>query len=263
MLRDVKGPLTVLTPEDTFRFECREGLGCYTQCCRDIIIFLTLYDIIRMKQALHLSSGDFLARYTATILGDTGLPIVVLKMRDDQDKSCPFVTDRGCSIYADRPWACRIYPLHPESTPNTEKAGKTYYSVLNVPFCRGLQSNRDVLLSKWIEEQGIPLYQEMEALLKRITTNAHLIKEKITNKKIQQMYYMTCYDLDRFRRFVLESSFLKRFDVDPAEVENLKRDDVALYRFAIKWLEYGLLSQRVLKVKSDAMASKKQELGIE
>jgi hypothetical protein len=74
---------------------------------------------------------------------------------------------------------------------------------------------------------------------------------------------MACYDLDRFRRFVLESSFLERFEINPDEVELIKTDDVTLYRFALKWLEYGLLAQQVLKVKPDVMAAKKQELGIE
>ena len=53
--------LTVLTSEDDFRFECRPGLECFTRCCRDITIFLTPYDVLRMKNALNISSGDFLS----------------------------------------------------------------------------------------------------------------------------------------------------------------------------------------------------------
>ena len=166
-------------------------------------------------------------------------------------------------IYADRPWACRIYPLQPESTPLTEKAGKTYYSVMNVPFCRGLEADRTLSLTDYIEEQGIPVYMEMETLFKKITTNERLTKEKITNKMIQDMYFMACYDLDRFRRFVLESTFLNRFDVKQQQADKIKSDDAALYRFAIQWLEYGLLAQNVMTVKPEAMEAKKAELGIE
>lgn len=252
----------MLKPEDVFRFSCHQGLECFTRCCRDVTIFLTPYDVLRMKNALHISSGDFLAKYTVTMIGDAGLPVLVLKMEDDDNKSCPFVKDGGCDIYSDRPWACRVYPLQPESTKITEKAGKIYYSLMRVPFCRGLETDKSILLSDWIEEQGIPVYQEMEALFKKITANERLTKEKITNKKIQEMYYMACYDLDRFRRFVLESTFLDRFEVTLKEVENIKTDDVALYRFAINWLEYGLLAQHVFKVKKDVMAAKKQDLGI-
>ena len=261
--RDEKRGLTVLSPEDGFRFACRPGLECFTRCCRDITIFLTPYDILRMKNALNMSSGDFLARHTVTMIGDNGLPVVVLKMQDDDDKNCPFVGSHGCSIYPDRPWACRIYPLQPESTQITEKAGKTYYSVMDVPFCRGLAADRTIPLAEWIQEQGIPVYQEMEVLFKKITADPHLTREKITNKKIQEMIYMACYDLDRFRRFVLESSFLERFEVEDQVVGRIKSDDVALFRLALQWLEYGLLSQHSLKVKAGVMAAKKQELGIE
>jgi Fe-S-cluster containining protein len=258
-----KQGLTVLKPQDFFRFNCNENMGCFTRCCRDITIFLTPYDVLRMKNKLHMSSGEFLAGYTVTLIGDTGLPIVVLKMMDDEEKRCPFVKSSGCMIYPDRPWACRIYPLQPESTQLTEKAGKAYYSVMNVPFCLGLEVDRTLSLTEYIEEQGIPVYMEMEALFKKISTNERLIKEKITNKKIQEMYFMACYDLDRFRRFLLESTFLDRFDVEPQKIEEIKSDDVALNRFAIQWLEYGLLAQDAMTVKPEAMAAKKEELGIE
>lgn len=257
-----KKGLTVLGPKDGFRFACHGGLDCYTRCCRDITIVLTPYDIIRMKKALHLTSEDFLAAYTVALMGDAGLPVVVLKMQANDEKTCPFVTSRGCRIYSDRPWACRIYPLQPESTKITEKAGKTYYSVMDVPFCRGLASDQIQSLSDWIEHQGIPVYQEMEALFKKITTSDQLAQEKITNQKIREMYYMACYDLDRFRRFVLESTFLDRFDVAPEEIEQMNADDVALYRFAVRWLEYGLLGQHALRVRPDVLAAQKQAMGI-
>ena len=86
-----KQDLTVLTPEDHFRFKCHQSLDCFTQCCRNITIFLTPYDILRMKNALKIASGDFLTSYTDILVGDAGLAVVVLKMRDDEKKSCPFI----------------------------------------------------------------------------------------------------------------------------------------------------------------------------
>ena len=72
---------------------------------------------------------------------------------------------------------------------------------------------------------------------------------------------MACYDLDRFRRFVFESTFLKRFETDPDEVDNIKHDDVALYAFAMKWLEYGLTGQHGLKIKPEEIAATKRKRG--
>jgi Fe-S-cluster containining protein len=254
--------LTVLSPGDNFRFACHPGLECFTRCCRGITIFLTPYDILRMKNALSISSESFLKQYTASLIGDSGFPVVFLKMGDDASQSCPFVTPRGCEIYDHRPWACRIYPLKPESTKLTEKADKAYYSVMDVPFCLGKFEDTVTTVSEWQEEQGIPLYLEMEKKFKKITMNDFLADKKIVNRKIQDMYYMACYDLDRFRRFVFESTFLERFEASPEEVAQIQHDDVALYQFAMKWLEYGLIGQQEFKVKSEVMAEKKHELGV-
>ena len=257
-----KKGLTVLSPVDEFHFACHSGLGCFTRCCRNITIFLTPYDIIRMKNALRITSDTFLRQYTATLIGDVGLPMVALKMRDDEEKSCPLVTPDGCRIYKDRPWSCRMYPLQPQSTKITEKSGKKYYSVMDVPFCRGLAEEKTLTVSAWKDEQEIPVFEEMETILKKITMSEFLVDKKITNQKIREMYYMACYDLDRFRRFVFESKFLRLFEFDSETIEKIKADDVELYKFAMRWLEYGLLGQHVIKVKPEVMESKKQELGI-
>jgi Fe-S-cluster containining protein len=259
-----KSGLTVLRPPDKFRFSCNEGVDCFTRCCRDITIFLTPYDVIRLKNGLKMSSEDFLETYTVTLISeDSGLPLVALKMSDDPDKSCPFVTPQGCTIYPDRPWSCRIYPLQPESTKITESKGKEYYSVMDVPFCLGFAEDTVSTVAEWIKGQGIPVYKEMEALFKKITMNPVLAEHKITNKKLQEMFYMACYDLDRFRRFVFESKFLETFELDAETLEKIRTDDVELFKLAVKWLEYGLIGQHVLKVRPDVIEAKKQEFGIE
>ena len=89
------------------------GVSCFTLCCRGINIILTPYDIIQLKNRLDLSSHDFLAIYTEPhLLEKTDLPMVTLKLLDDDRESCPFVKDKqGCIIYEDRPTSCRYYPL--------------------------------------------------------------------------------------------------------------------------------------------------------
>jgi len=74
---------------------------------------------------------------------------------------------------------------------------------------------------------------------------------------------MACYDLDRFRRFVFESSFLDRFDVEPDEAKQIRSDDTALFQFAMRWLEYGLIGQQGLNVKPEVLAEQKAALNID
>lgn len=253
--------LNVLTLEDDFRFDCHDGLKCFTQCCRDVTIFLTPYDILRLRKALGMASHEFLQTYTLTVMGKNGLPFVLLKMQDDYRKSCPFVSDNGCRVYPDRPWTCRVYPLQPEQTKQTKKSGKQYYSVMDVPFCLGLRETRTASVTDWLEKQGAPIYMEMEEQLNTITTSEFLSDKQIKNKKIQDMFFMAAYDLDRFRRFVFESSFLSQFETDANEVEKIRHDDVALYAFAMRWLEFGFIGQDGFKLKPTVMAAQKEKMG--
>lgn len=254
--------LTVLAPEDNFRFDCRSGIGCFTRCCRDITIFLSPYDIIRMKTAINMTSTEFLKTYTIPLIGDMGLPVVMLKMAENEEKACPFVTAQGCSIYENRPWPCRIYPLQPESTQLTEKSQKQYYSIMDVSFCLGLNEDNALTVTDWMESQGIGIYLEMEKFFKEIMTDSNLLSTKITNKKIQDMFYMACYDLDRFRRFVFESRFLDSYEIDDKVIEKIKDDDVELHKLAMKWLQHGLIGQKELKIRPEVVKAKKQELGL-
>jgi hypothetical protein len=59
-------------------------------------------------------------------------------------------------------------------------------------------------------------------------------------ERVKQMFFMASYDIDRFRKFVFESSFLQRYPVDDATLAALRSDDVALLEFGLKWLR-GLL----------------------
>ncbi|MDY6911644.1 MAG: YkgJ family cysteine cluster protein, partial [Chloroflexota bacterium] len=101
-----------LSVEDNFKFACHPGVPCFGKCCANVNIFLTPYDVLRMKTALGISSTEFLEKYTIPLsLEENQLPVILLKMAEDAEKKCPFVSDEGCTIYNDRPWSCRMYPL--------------------------------------------------------------------------------------------------------------------------------------------------------
>ena len=110
---------TLLHLDHPFTFTCGPELPCFTVCCSNLDLLLTPYDLLRLQRRLGLSSEQFLARYTERQLrGRAGLPFLFLRMREDDKKSCPFLTPQGCAVYSDRPLACRLYPLGlPPPTP--------------------------------------------------------------------------------------------------------------------------------------------------
>ena len=50
-------------PDDTFRFGCHPGVSCFNHCCSDVNIFLSPYDVLRMRKRLGMGSGEFLEKH--------------------------------------------------------------------------------------------------------------------------------------------------------------------------------------------------------
>lgn len=240
-----------LTWESTFSFLCHKGLSCFTQCCRDVNIFLTPYDILRIKKRLGIPSGDFLNRYTMSLIPEkSGFPMVILKMEEERDKSCPFVGASGCSIYEDRPWSCRMYPLD-----RREQEGEFCF-ITDGSFCLGMMENGERSVREYLQSQDLEQYIEMEKPFTKITSQPLLSREKIQNPKIQEMCRMALYDLDRFRRFVLESRFLDIFYVEKDQVERIEKDELELMNLAYRWLEFGLFAGDGMKIREDLIKNK-------
>jgi Fe-S-cluster containining protein len=247
---------TPLTEQSRMHFHCHPGVACFTRCCRDVNIFLSPYDILRIKGKLGISSGDFLREYTLCLIPEkSGFPVILLKMREDQGKTCPFVRPEGCSIYEDRPWACRMYPL------DQSEANGDFHFVAQPSFCLGIAEDREGTVKEYLEDQGLSPYSEMQKLLEKISSHPRLTKEKISNPKIQEMCRMALYDLDRFRRFVLESRFLETFYVEKEIAQKIKTDDLELMKLAYRWLEFGLVSGETLKIREDHLRGRKSGPG--
>jgi Fe-S-cluster containining protein len=95
----------------TIRFRCHRGVACWNACCSNIDISLTPYDILRLKRRLDISSTEFLERYTVPYeMEKDGIAGVKLKPVDG-GTACRFMVPEGCSVYEDRPTACRYYPV--------------------------------------------------------------------------------------------------------------------------------------------------------
>jgi hypothetical protein len=54
---------------------------------------------------------------------------------------------------------------------------------------------------------------------------------------------MVSYNIDKFREFVFESTFLRRYPVDAQTLEEIRNDEVALLRFGVRWLTSVLFKQ--------------------
>ncbi len=241
-----------LGPDDTFRFACHPGISCFNRCCGDVNIFLSPYDVLRMKRRLGMKSGEFLEKHVLLpVQKDMKTPVVVLRMNDDQAKSCPFLTDGGCGIYSDRPWPCRMYPLGLAAQKDTPDGwrGDRFYFLLQEEGCRGFEEPREWTVREWLEDQGIDEYDHWGEQYKELTLHSFFEHGGTLSPEKMEMFFTACYDLDKFREFVFGSTLLQRFEVDEDLVEEMRDEDEALLRFAVFWLRFGLFGDQTMKVR--------------
>lgn len=235
-----------------FKFRCHKGISCFNKCCGQTELLLTPYDILRLKNRLGISSGEFLEKYTSLHIDESSfLPYVMFKMTGEEGK-CPFVTPDGCSVYQDRPSICRYYPVGQgvmvvESAKGREN--RFFYFFIKEPRCLGYSEDKEWTIETWRIDQGVDLYDEMnkewqEIQLRRDTPGFPKLTEKV-----QSLIYMASYDLDKFKKFIFESRFFDIFEVE--EVDKLKTDEIALMQFGFKYLKHFLMLERVLDLKDE------------
>ncbi len=247
---EIQGLLKPLTGEG-FAFACHPGVPCFTECCRDLKLLLTPYDVLRLKTRLGADASDFLERHTRTEFDEQrGFPMVFLEMKTDPRKTCPFVSDEGCSVYEDRPAACRTYPIARASRMHRGHGRvQEDYFVLKEAHCRGFEETRTWTVEEWIRDQGLEPYHVYNNLWMEIITHPKLNQGAALSARQQEMFYLACYDLDKFRNFVLSGRFLEIFELDGREVEAIRTQDEALLRLALRWLMFSFCGEPVLKMR--------------
>ena len=247
-----------------FSFACHPGVLCFTRCCCDLDLAITPYDVLRLKNRLDISSGDFLDRYTTDqVRHNCGLPMLMLKMKNDSKRTCPFLGPEGCTVYQDRPGACRLYPVA-RAAKYVGGRVKEQHFLLKEPHCLGFQEKKEWTDKEWLADQGLELYNEMNSLWMAINQSGKETNTPppITEEKLK-MYFMACYNLDMFKKFVFESSLLDLFQIDKKTVSRLRIDETELLKFSFRWLQFAIFAKNTMKPKKGVIEAKKRAVGRE
>ena len=237
------------------QFQCRKGIACWNACCSNIDISLTPYDILRLKQRLNLSSGEFLQQFTVPYEMEQG-GLAGVKMRPvENGTACRFMTDEGCSMYADRPTACRYYPLALLSMRRQDEyTDIRSYALVKESHCLGHNENKKLSIDGYRHDQGVEEYDELargwhQLILKKKSSGPSVGKP---SKSSLQLFFMVCYDLDRFRSFVVSDGFNELYDLDTEETIDILGDDTKLMLFGFRFLKQVLFGENSISMKKDA-----------
>ena len=236
-----------------FNFRCAPDVKCYMSCCRKLDLILYPYDIIRLKARLSISSGKFMRRHTR--LGQSShpfFPSVMLRMSENEEQTCPFLDSNGCTVYEDRPTACRTYPLERAVARNLNRGRpEEYYFMTSHPYCLGHQESREWTVKAWLKDQKVQHYNAVNDLWAEIDTlfAQNPWQGEGAGGPRQQMAFMACYTIDDFRRFAEENRLFDQFRIESSRRRILEHDDEALLKFAFEWLKHILAGTGSLRRK--------------
>jgi Fe-S-cluster containining protein len=246
---------TMVAETHAIEFSCHKGIGCWNACCSNIDISLTPYDVLRMKKRLGITSTEFLKDYTVPYEMEKD-GIAGIKFRPIEGGSaCRFMKPEGCDIYTDRPTACRYYPVALLSMrKQDEYVDRDSYAIVKEDHCKGHEVNRSITIADYRKEQGLEEYDELargwrQLVLKKKSSGPTIGKPSLRSR---QLFFMACYDIDKFREFVQMDSFGKLFELPAEEKEAILKDDVALLQFAFRFLRQVLFGEESISLNAEA-----------
>jgi len=254
------------TLDSQLKFRCHPGVSCFTACCGTIKIILSPFDILRLRKRLQMDADDFLLQYASPIyLEKTDLPGVMIKLTEEG--RCPFVTANGCTVYSDRPTACRYYPVgmaNFHEGANEEQEGEQFYFIVKEPHCKGFEEEKTWTIREWREDQGVDICDRMNREWMEIVMRRKSFGIQATlSESAKKMFFMASTNLEAFRTFIFESSFLATYEVDEETLARIKDDDIELMKFSFRFIASALFGTEGFKVKEEKLKAKIEAMKID
>jgi Fe-S-cluster containining protein len=196
---------------------------------------LTPYDVLRLRMATGLTSGQLLDRYIIMEQDPCEpFPRFYLTMVDDGRASCVFVADQGCTVYPHRPAACRTYPLGRAVRRLENSAMEEYFVLMREDHCQGFHEPVTQNALQYSTDQEVLTYNGFNDAVAGILQHDSIRKGFIPSAKQIDLFVLALYNIDRFRD-MLQNNQLDSPALGPTD-NNGPMNDEELLLFAIDWL---------------------------
>jgi len=162
------------------------------KCCVNNLVPLSPFDIFRIAKNLNLKAEELFIKkiFAYKISRSTYFMEPVIQMRSNQ--VCPFLEKKEelykCTIYKQRPFACRIFPL--KYDPDNDIYLRNERSEARCPECTNSQekiSINDYLLQNEANELSSE-YSQYRNLVEKLSLKGYNVKE-LSGKKLKQKLF--------------------------------------------------------------------------
>lgn len=228
--------------KETFSFACHPGVKCFTDCCRQLELALTPYDVLRLTRETGMNSGEFLDQYVIQEQeAEDVFPRFYLTMVDDGLASCVFVSERGCTVYPGRPGACRAYPMGRAAIRQADNSMEEFFVLLHETHCHGFQEKEEQNCERYTIEQGLTKFNKFNDTVATLLQHDKIRQGLRLNPEQTKLFVLALYDLDSFRKQLLDGTLQgsDRFNKDT------HKENEQLLLFGIEWLHQELFDQEM------------------
>ncbi len=245
--QDFMNSLPELKAGESFKFACNTGVPCFNACCGDLNLMLTPYDSYRLRRNLSILSREFIQCFAqVSAMSGGGFPQVKLRMTDDARHSCPFVREAGCSVYSDRPGACRTYPLGRASRLDSNGNLEEQFFMVREDHCRGFEQEGTCTRESWLKDQGLEEYNEFNDRYMGLMSRCGKTGRALDSKQVN-MAFLALYQPDDFKTFLQDMGILGRLNLSDGRRDEILGDEEVCLNFALEWLELVFLGGGNLK----------------
>ncbi len=173
------------------------------------------------------------------------------------------MNDEGCSIYENRPTACRYYPLGLLSLRKKDAVGdEKNYALVEEDPCLGHQENKTQTIAEYRKEQGLeehdPLTREWRRLILKKKSAGPTIGKP--SEMSLQLFFMASYNVDQFQNFVTSEQFHENYEIDPELLEKLKTDQLEVVKSGAEFMRHVLFGEETVKQKEGAWDKRNERM---
>lgn len=237
-MEELQPEISPIAAEAPLRFACHPQVPCFNECCRELDLALSPYDVLRLRKALGMRSGEFLKKYVLVSREEgQAFPLCHLTMVDDGRASCVFAGPDGCRVYAGRPGSCRAYPLGRGVSLRPDGGTDEQLVVVREAHCQGFREDCTRSASAFLESQELAVYNRFNDALLRLLQHPR-VQDKSFQPSEQQLnrFMLALYDMDRFRQLLGSGTIILSFPLSKRQQEGLADNDEELLLLAIDWL---------------------------
>ncbi|MBC8208914.1 MAG: YkgJ family cysteine cluster protein [Desulfobulbaceae bacterium] len=235
--------VTRIQADEPFTFACHPGVSCFTECCRELELALTPYDCLRLRQATGLNSTELLNRHVIMEQEPhETFPRFYLTMVDDGRASCVFVSPDGCTVYQDRPAACRTYPMGRAAIRQPGNRTEIFHVLVRETHCLGFSEQQEHTAESYNQDQSLEQYNRFNDNLIAILQHDQVRQGRQFSQEQIDSFTLALYDLDRFRHLLQTGQLPEhksgQITADPDQLA----DDEALLLWSMDWLSAVLFN---------------------